>query len=128
MFFRNTTEKRTTGRLGETMAAEYLIGQRYEILEKNYRKQYGEIDIVARDRGTLVFVEVKTRHSIAFGTPAEAVDARKQRQLSKTAQEYLQRHQLHEAAARFDVIGVILDRDNRPVKIEHVKNAFELAG
>ena len=114
-----------TGRLGESLAVEFLIGQRYAIVEKNYRRSCGEVDIIARDGGILVFVEVKTRHSTLFGTPFEAVNARKQRQLSRIAQEYLQTHKLIEVPARFDVIAVRLNRDNRPAAIDHMKNAFD---
>jgi putative endonuclease len=128
MFFRAKTENATIGRLGETFAAEYLARQGYEILEKNYRKPFGEIDIVARERGILVFIEVKTRHSSVYGTPVEAVDARKQRQLSRIAQDYLLNGQLSDATARFDVIGVTLDAHNRPTQIELIKNAFDFAG
>lgn len=115
------------GRLGEALATEFLTGQRYAIVEKNYRKSYGEVDIIARDGDTLVFVEVKTRQSTAFGTPFEAVDGRKQRQLSRVAQEYLQSQGLSDAPARFDVVAVRLDRDNRPAAIDHLKNAFDFA-
>lgn len=128
MVFWRRIDTATTGRLGETFAAEYLVRQGYEILEKNYRRQFGEVDIVARDRGTLVFVEVKTRHSNLYGAPLEAVDQRKQRQLSKIAQGYLLNSHLHDVAARFDVIGVTLDTNNQPVQIELVRNAFDLAG
>ena len=128
MFFWKKTDTATTGRLGEVFAAEYLVRQGYEILEKNYRRQYGEVDIVARDRGTLVFVEVKTRHSSCYGAPVEAVDKRKQRQLSKVAQGYLLSCQLHDTAARFDVIGVTLDQNNKPAQIELIRNAFDFAG
>jgi putative endonuclease len=113
------------GRLGEILAADYLVRQRYVIVEKNYRKQYGEVDIIARDGGVLVFVEVKTRQSIAFGTPFEAVDARKQRQLSRIAQDYIQSRRLSEVPARFDVIAVRLNRDNQPAALDHLKNAFD---
>jgi putative endonuclease len=128
MFFWKKTDTATTGRLGETFAAEYLVRQGYEILEKNYRRQFGEVDIVARDRGTLVFVEVKTRHSHLYGAPVEAVDKRKQRQLSKIAQGYLLSSQLHDTAARFDVIGVTLDKNNQPAQIELIRDAFDFAG
>lgn len=128
MFFRKKKETATTGRLGETYAVEYLIRHGYEILSKNYRKQFGEVDIVAREKGTIVFVEVKTRRSDTFGPPAEAVDGRKQRQLSRIAQDYLLNHQLNDVAARFDVIGVTLDQHNRPVTIELIKNAFDVVG
>jgi len=116
-----------TGRLGESLAAEFLTRRRYVIVAKNYRKPYGEVDIIARDGDTLVFVEVKTRQSLEFGSAFEAVDGRKQRQLCRIAQEYLQSHGLLEAPARFDVIAVRLDNDNRPVAIDHIKNAFDFA-
>lgn len=114
-----------TGRLGETLALEYLTGLRYSIDRTNYRKSYGEVDIIARDGGTLVFIEVKTRRSSAFGSGFEAVDARKQRQISRIAQEYLQANRLEDMPARFDVIAVRLDRANGPAAIDHVKNAFD---
>lgn len=128
MFFWKKTDTATTGRLGEVFAAEYLERLGYKILEKNYRKQFGEIDIVARDQGTLVFVEVKTRHSNFYGAPVEAVDIRKQRQLSRIAQGYLLSCQLHDTAARFDVIGVTLDKNNQPAQIELIRNAFDFSG
>ena len=128
MFFWKKSDTTTTGRLGEVFAAEYLVRHGYEILEKNYRRQFGEVDIVARDRGTLVFVEVKTRHSHRYGTPVEAVDKRKQRQLSKIAQGYLLSCQLYDTAARFDVIGVTLDKNNQPAQIELIRDAFDFAG
>ncbi|MBV5317485.1 MAG: YraN family protein [Desulfobulbaceae bacterium] len=126
MLFRKKSDTATTGRLGETYAAEYLIRQGYEILEKNYRKQFGEVDIIARDRGTLVFIEVKTRRSRLYGAPQEAVDFRKQRQLSRIAQEYLISRHLQDAVARFDVIGITLDQQNRPMQFDLIRDAFDL--
>ena len=125
MLFRRKTETISTGRRGESLALEFLIGLRYAIVEKNYRKQYGEVDIIARDGDTLVFIEVKTRQTTVFGTPFEAVDARKQRQISRIAQEYMQSHRLGDEPARFDVIAVRLERDNQPATIDHMKNAFD---
>jgi putative endonuclease len=125
MLFRRKTETISTGRRGESLALEFLIGLRYAIVEKNYRKQYGEVDIIARDGDTLVFIEVKTRQTTVFGTPFEAVDARKQRQLSRIAQEYIQSHRLGDEPARFDVIAVRLERDNQSATIDHMKNAFD---
>ena len=115
------------GRLGESLATEYLRGRRYVIVEKNYRRSCGEVDIIARDRGTLVFVEVKCRSSSRYGAPSEAVDARKQRQLSRMALEYLHANQLTETPARFDVISVRLQPDNLPPAIEHIQNAFDFS-
>jgi len=125
VFAKRKTATLPTGRLGESLAAEFLLGQGYAIVEKNYRKRYGEVDIIARDGDTLVFVEVKTRQSTVFGTPFEAVDGRKQRQLSRVAQEYLQSRGLIDAPARFDVVAIRLDRDSRPTAIDHLKNAFD---
>lgn len=114
-----------TGRLGEALALEFLVGQRYDIIRTNYRKSYGEIDIIAQDGNTLVFIEVKARHASAFGTAFEAVDARKQRQISRVAQAYLQANRLEDMPARFDVIAVRLDRTNGPAVIDHIQNAFD---
>jgi len=115
---------RLTGCFGEALAVEFLTRRRYAIVEVNYRKPYGEVDIIARDGDILVFVEVKTRKSSGFGTPFEAVDSRKQRQISRIAQEYLQSHGLLETSARFDVIAIRLDGD-QPAVIDHIKNAFD---
>jgi len=128
LFSRKSSENAAIGRLGETYAADFLVRQGYEILEKNYRKQYGEVDIIARDRDTLVFIEVKTRRSILYGLPHDAVDQRKQRQLSRIAQEYLVSRRMQDAAARFDVLGVTLDQQNRPIQVELIKDAFEYIG
>ena len=110
------------------MAIEHLKGLRYRILERNYRKSFGEVDIIARDKDTVVFIEVKTRQSTRFGTPFEAVDLRKQRQISRVAQEYLQTHGTSDVSARFDVIAVRVDRDHRLIAIDHLRNAFEWVG
>ena len=125
MLLQKKKATQSTGRLGESLAAEFLVKQRYVILAHNYRKPYGEVDIIARDGKTLVFVEVKTRISSDFGSPFEAVDVRKQRRISRIAQEYLQSYDLVGAPARFDVIAIRLDSDNRPVAIDHMQNAFD---
>lgn len=115
---------RTTGAQGEEIAVGYLKGRRYEILERNYRCCHGEIDIIARRKNTLVFVEVKTRRTYAYGSPLEAVSLKKQRSISAVAQAYLQRERLCGQAARFDVIGVLLAGGE--AALEHIENAFEL--
>jgi putative endonuclease len=127
MLLRKKKATQPTGRQGESLAAEFLVKQRYVIVEYNYRKPYGEVDIIARDGGTLVFIEVKTRKSSGFGSAFEAVDGRKQRRLSRIAQEYLQSRGLLGSPARFDVVAIRLDGDNRPVTIDHIKNAFDCA-
>ena len=113
-----------TGLLGEELAAVYLKHAGYQIVEKNYRCPLGEVDIVARDGESLVFVEVKSRRSDKFGVPQLAVGAKKQEKLSKIALYYLKEKRLHGRQARFDVVAVrILSEGNR---VELIKNAFDL--
>ncbi|MGI6655667.1 MAG: YraN family protein [Desulfobulbus sp.] len=114
------------GRIGEELALDYLREQGYGIAEKNYRTPYGEVDIVARDGQTMVFVEVKTRSSSRFGTPFDAVDSRKQLHLCRAARAYLHCHGLAGTSARFDVISVELSRtDGGEPRITHLQNAFD---
>ncbi len=118
-----------TGQLGERIAAEYLAGQRYEILEKNYRKSFGEVDIIAKDQEVMVFVEVKTRQASAFCSAAlESVDVRKQRRLSRIARAYLLSRRLDDVPARFDVIAIVLNKKNQADTIEHIRDAFDCCG
>jgi putative endonuclease len=114
-----------TGKLGEQMAAAYLQEAGYQILERNYRCPFGEIDIIAREDDTLVFVEVKSRRSENFGLPQLAVGPEKQRRISRISLYYLQNHRLDEANVRFDVVAILLRRENP--SIELIKDAFELA-
>ncbi|MDA8418505.1 MAG: YraN family protein [Desulfobacteraceae bacterium] len=114
------------GRLGEELAARHLTVRGYRILARNFRVACGEIDIVAEDRGTLVFVEVKTRCGLEFGGPAEALTSRKQRQISRVALTYLSQRQLLSAPARFDVVTVLLAKGAEP-RVELIANAFDLA-
>ncbi len=118
-------QRRNLGALGEKLAAKHLRKKGYTIIEQNYRCRLGEIDIVARDGTTLVFVEVKTRTSTTFGTPAMAVTPKKQQQISRAAQQYLASHDLFDSAARFDVVAVFLP-PNGAREIEIVPNAFDL--
>ena len=108
---------------GENLACDALARQGYAILARRYRTRVGEIDIVARDGPTLVFVEVKTRTSEDFGIPAEAVTWRKQRRIATMARRYLSEHRLHGCLCRFDVVTVLCRRGLLPV-VEVVKNAF----
>lgn len=118
-------ERRQIGASGEDIAAAFLKGIGYVILTRNYRKRFGEIDIIAEDDTTLVFVEVKTRSTTAFGNPLEAVDGRKQRRMVRAALAYLSSQGRHGQSARFDVIAVQLQAQGPP-RIEHVRNAFDL--
>ena len=108
---------------GENLARDALARQGYAILETRYRTRVGEIDIVAQDGATLVFVEVKTRTSERFGPPAEAVTRRKQQRVVTMARWYLSEKHLHGSLCRFDVVTVLWRRGLEP-EIEVVKNAF----
>jgi putative endonuclease len=113
------------GQQGEEAAAHYLQAHGYKILERNFRCRAGEVDIIAEEKGDLVFVEVKARSSKLFGDPAEAVTSRKQGQISKAALCYLgDRHRGR--AARFDVVTVQFSGD-RVSGVEIIRDAFELA-
>ena len=94
------------GDWGEEFARRHLVRNGYSIVESKYRGKHGEIDIVARDRGCLVFVEVKSRRSRAFGLPEEAITAAKRQKLMQAAQEYLQEKGLEQAQWRIDVVGI----------------------
>ncbi len=115
---------RTLGERGEAIAARYLRRRRFRIIGRGVRTGLGELDLVAVDGRTVVFVEVKTRHSDEQGHPAEAVDLPKQRRLTVLATAYLKRHGLLNHAARFDVVAVTWPDGRRP-KVEHIRNAFE---
>ena len=111
------------GRQGEHLAVGHLKSLGYRILCRNYRCPLGEIDIIARHRGVLVFVEVKSRKSVTFGSPKLAIHPAKQHKLSQVAWHYLQRHDLTEISARFDVVTVS-DIGGSP-HFEVIENAFE---
>ena len=111
------------GRYGEDVAARYLAEHGYHVLARNWRCSAGEIDIVARDGAVLVICEVKTRSSVAFGLPSEAVTARKQAKLRELALHWLREHPAHGAAVRFDVASV-LRPPSGPARISLVRGAF----
>lgn len=117
-------ERISLGKIGEELAEAYLKKMKYKILEKNYKCPLGEVDLVARDKNTLVFIEVKARKTKDFGGPAAAVDLRKQRQLSKVALHYLNQKKLNNIPARFDVVAIELIASAPHVEL--IRNAFEL--
>ena len=119
-----TQERITLGRQGEEAAARYLQSQGMKIVERNLRTPVGEIDLVAKNRRVLAFVEVKTRRGTAFGSPGEAVGPRKQRQIVQTAKWYLNDKPHKGLQPRFDVIAVIVSGET--FQIEHIDNAFEV--
>jgi len=114
------------GRQGEEIACRYLTRQGYRILVRNYRTRLGEVDIIAEQGGTLVFVEVKTRRGRTCGHPFEAVTPAKCRQISRVALLYLAETGREKQAARFDVVAVSLAGGGEPV-IELARNAFDLS-
>lgn len=120
-----TKERIALGRLGEELASRRLRNLGYEILETNYRCPLGEIDLVAREGGAVVFVEIKTRRSRSLGEAKEAVHKKKQGQLSRVALAYLKSKNLWGAKARFDVVAIGVGKGKE--KIEIVRDAFELA-
>lgn len=114
-----TTKDR--GRAGEEIAASYLKKHGYEILEKNYTTETGEIDLIAAGHGYLVFVEVKLRRNDAHGYAADAVNHVKRRKINVVASQYIKRFRLFEQPVRFDVVEVYTD-DKR---VNHIENAFD---
>ena len=115
-------DRRSRGIEGEDLAVDHLEQLGYTIHKRNYRFHRGEIDIIAQDGDTLVFVEVKTRGSGAFGEPEEAVTIHKSSQIRKIARGYLFERKINDRECRFDVIAVDVV-DGRPV-IRHIENAF----
>jgi len=120
-----TRERLELGRLGEELALKKIQNMGYKCLVRNYRCALGELDLVARDGDTLVFVEIKTRRGKSLGYAKEAVSNRKKRQLSKVALHYMKDHHCADAKSRFDVVAVSLAGNRR--EIEVVRNAFDLA-
>jgi len=121
-----TFARQELGILGEELAVQELRRRGYAILGRRYRTPCGEIDVVADDNGTLVFVEVKARVDDEFGTAAEAVTPWKQRRLARMAREYLTRERIVDRACRFDVVAIMFDRV--PPAIDVFQDAFDLAG
>jgi putative endonuclease len=117
-------QRQQYGEAGEALAARLLRKKGYKIIETNYRTQLGEIDIIARDGDTIVFVEVKARQTGRFGAPKWAVTPRKQRKISMVALYYLKRTGQSQAKARFDVVS-IRSAPLRP-EVEIIRNAFDL--
>ncbi len=117
------TAKRQLGDAGERLAAEALTKRGLVIYERNFRCAEGELDLIARDGDTWVFAEVKTRRGSRFGTPEEAVDARKQRKLIAVAEAYLQVRALDDVDWRIDVVAVEMDARGRLLRVDVIENA-----
>ncbi len=112
------------GKQGEELACRELRRRGYAILARRFRTRFGEIDIIARDGPTLVFIEVKTRSSVAFGRPADAVTLRKQAKIGLMASEFLVRHSRRLNPCRFDVVAVTVEEGRAP-DIEVFRGAFD---
>ena len=119
-----TRERLSLGKEGEDFAAAYLKKLGYRIRERNFRTPLGEIDIIALDGNTLVFVEVKTRRSHAFGLPFEAVNRKKREQIAKAARYYMAGKRVNDMAARVDIVSVMSDGEE--MRAEVIRNAFDV--
>ena len=120
-----TRERLELGNFGEALAFKKIKRLGYKKILRNYRCPLGEVDLIARDGDTLVFIEIKTRKGKSIGYAKEAVNAKKRRQLSKVALAYMKSNKCVGTKARFDVIAICLGRGEP--EIEVIKNAFDLA-
>jgi len=111
------------GQIGEELAANFLIEKGYEILEKNWRYSNAEIDIIAKDRDILVFIEVKTRSSDYYGAPEEFVSARQSELIFKAAQSYTEQI-AYDWAIRFDIISLLKDNTRMAFSIKHIEDVY----
>ncbi len=116
-------KRRDTGALGEKLAKDFLKKRGYHILETNYRCPEGEIDIVAKHKDYLVFVEVRTKRSLAFGSPEESITPAKKERMKAAAYHYQQTHNNLSSLWRIDVVAVELDQKGRLSRIELIENA-----
>ncbi len=123
MEYLNSFNTRSKGKDGETQAIDYLISKDYKILKRNFFfGKIGEIDIIAEDKNTLVFIEVKTRNSNYYGDPLESITLKKQKSIKRVAEGYLYINHIHDKECRFDVI--CLEKIDGKIKIRHLENAF----
>ncbi len=120
-------KRRDVGILGEKLAKDFLKKQGYRILESNYRCPEGEIDLITRHKDSLVFVEVRAKKSLEFGSPEESITPAKMEKLRAVAAYYQQTHNNLPASCRIDVVAVEIDQKNKPSRIEVIENAVEEA-
>jgi len=118
-------KRRETGALGERLAMDFLEERGFHIVEANYRCAEGEIDIIARDGNSLVFVEVRTKRSLEFGSPEESITRTKKERLIAVASHYLQTHGNLPSSWRIDVVAVELEWGGGLSRIELIENAVE---
>ena len=111
--------KRRSGNLGEDLAIAHLRNQGYKILERNYARSTGEIDVIAREDDVLAFIEVKARTTVRYGTPAEAVNRAKRVRILRTAMIYLSEHNLDDVPMRFEIVELL------PDEVHLIRGAFD---
>ena len=119
--------RKRTGAAGEEAAAAHLRSAGYDIVDRNWRCRFGEVDLVAAMEGALVFVEVRARSASTlsrFGAPLESITPKKQLTLRRCAQAYMQRRETPHAVVRFDCVGVVFDAAGRVESIQHIEYAF----
>ena len=121
-----TQRTKALGVNGEEIAARYLEAAGYRIVERNYRIRAAEIDLIAERDGVIVFVEVKTRLSMKYGRPSEAVTLNKQRKIIMAASVFMQQEEYAQRACRFDVIEIMIGSGD--CRINQIENAFEVSG
>ena len=125
-----TKRTKTLGDAGEDVATTYLQNKGYNILAKNFRySRFAEVDIIAKIDDIVIFVEVKTRRSQKYGTPAEAVNIQKQHKIFKAATKFLKDNNLFDISCRFDIIEVFASNEGEAAsyKVNHIQNAFEVS-
>lgn len=121
----NRPDPRALGRFAEQYAVDALRKRGYRIVETNVRYRVGEIDVVAEDGKTLVFVEVRARRSNLYGTPAETVGMKKQQRVWRAVETYLQERKVDPARpCRIDVVAIQLDQTGQPAELEVIQDAF----
>jgi putative endonuclease len=120
-------KRKDIGILGEQLAGDFLKEQGYRILGTNYRCPEGEIDIVARHKDYLVFVEVRTKRSLQFGSPEESITSAKKGKLRAVAAHYRQAHHDLPQSWRIDVVALEVDQQGKPLRIDLIENAVEEA-
>jgi putative endonuclease len=118
----SSSNRRIQGKAGEDLAAKFLERNGLKIIERNYRFERGEIDLIAEEGDELVFVEVKARRSMMFGTPEEAVTEEKQKQVHAIADGYLFEHDIDNRPCRFDVVAI--EFKHGKAEIRHIRDAF----
>jgi putative endonuclease len=121
-------KRKDLGNKGEQLALNFLKKKGFRVLETNYRCPRGEIDIIARQKECLVFVEVRTKTNLAFGSPEESITNAKKRHLESAVNHYLQNQAKMPPSWRIDLVAIEIESDNKLKRIEHIENAIEEKG